>query len=131
MKNKIISGVLSLVAGFGLFAVVAVAPASANWECPNGVLCAWDGTDGNSTRWIYSFSKYLQEHNGCWSLSSSEGNNDWGSVFNRYGSGYAIKYYVSGNCTGTPSLLNPSSFASFNGIPSWNNAVSSYHIIPH
>jgi hypothetical protein len=100
--KKIITAVLSMMAGLALFFAVGVTPAAAdyNW-CVTGMFCAWDYDDGLGQRWDLPHSVY--GNGSCHTLGSSKGWNRWESVRNDWGDyyhRYTVRMYTGDGCSG-------------------------------
>lgn len=112
---------------------VTAEPAAANpWDCPVGVMCAWNDYLGQGTQmWIYSFSG-SGGTNHCVTLSGSADNN-WDSMRNDFGhdgrpvARYQVFLYSDSFCNTYLGGLNHGDW-NFYYYTQYRKVVSSYKI---
>jgi hypothetical protein len=111
MKAKIITAALTVVASLGL-SLGPVNPAYAAMTCGAGLLCAWDGSNGGGTKWVFSATNYgpgiCHALTGPSTSGGGTGNNDWNSVMNRLGTpedDIYVAMWDSYNCSGDAIMV--------------------------
>jgi hypothetical protein len=124
-KRALVGTVVALLMAAGLVAIQA-SPAMAIGSCWTGLNVGCATTDAGSSGTVVN----IGTTQGCRNVSATY-NDTFSWAGNNSGSGYLLRMWQDGNCSGASFYLVPGTSRSFTGAHwAWNDEVSSHAVYP-